>query len=307
VRLRPEAPSIYLPDSGQIDLNAIGVEAGQANNSQTALNDAAVRDMIGKASGAQNAMNEYYGASSSDAVDVENFGNGYLIGLHGYVNQGTSGSLDQDIIDEGENLRTGADTYAHRWPLSFDGQPHAFTSEYPSIAKNWSNDKNDPSFFSNQLPIWQPKKVGLNNNVKQRRRNVITGRMELSLQAYGAHEGYNVTPLQRLKKGRYTISGNLGDDTESGPAQWWSTVTGSILQFETMTPVSATMAQAGGATIKTQLAEIKGAPGNTGNNPFSVTVDIQHEWVFLQIFAETPGNNYGYVYLTVYVTSINKV
>lgn len=65
MRWRPEAPSIYLPPSGQIDLNAIGVEAGQANNSQTALNDAAVRDMIGKASGAQNAMSEYYNASSA--------------------------------------------------------------------------------------------------------------------------------------------------------------------------------------------------------------------------------------------------
>jgi hypothetical protein len=69
VRWRPDRPSIYLPNSGQIDLNAIGVEAGQANNSQTALNDAAVRDMIGKSSGAQNAMNEYYGASSS-LIDI---------------------------------------------------------------------------------------------------------------------------------------------------------------------------------------------------------------------------------------------
>ena len=69
MRWRPDSPSIYLPDSGQIDLNAIGVEAGQANNSQTALNDAAVRDMIGKASGAQNAMSEYYGASSS-VIDI---------------------------------------------------------------------------------------------------------------------------------------------------------------------------------------------------------------------------------------------
>jgi len=69
VRFRPDSPSIYLPNSGQIDLNAIGVEAGQANNSQTALNDAAVRGLIGKASGAQNAMNEYYGASSS-VIDI---------------------------------------------------------------------------------------------------------------------------------------------------------------------------------------------------------------------------------------------
>ena len=69
MRFRPDIPSVYLPNSGQIDLNAIGVEAGQANNSQTALNDAAVRGLIGKASGAQNAMNEYYGASSS-VIDI---------------------------------------------------------------------------------------------------------------------------------------------------------------------------------------------------------------------------------------------
>ena len=64
MRWRPEAPSIYLPNSGQIDLNAIGVEAGQSNSSQTGLNDSAVRNMISKASGAQNAMNEYYGVSN---------------------------------------------------------------------------------------------------------------------------------------------------------------------------------------------------------------------------------------------------
>ena len=69
MRWRPDSPSIYLPNSGQIDLNAIGVEAGQTNNSQTALNDAAVRDLIGKAADAQNAMSEYYGASSS-VVDI---------------------------------------------------------------------------------------------------------------------------------------------------------------------------------------------------------------------------------------------
>jgi len=74
VRWRPDSPSIYLPNSGQIDLNAIGVEAGQANNSQTALNDAAVRDMIGKGANAQNAMSEYYGASSVQPIDISTMG-----------------------------------------------------------------------------------------------------------------------------------------------------------------------------------------------------------------------------------------
>jgi len=53
-----------LTSSGQIDLNAMHVEAGGTTGTECTLNDADIRGLISKAAGAQNAFNEYYGASS---------------------------------------------------------------------------------------------------------------------------------------------------------------------------------------------------------------------------------------------------
>jgi hypothetical protein len=300
VRWRPDSPSIYLPNSGQIDLNAIGVEAGQANNSQTALNDAAVRDMIGKASGAQNAMDEYYGASSNDGVESEDFGNGYAIGLLGYVNQGTSGALDGELFEWGSNLQTGADTYAHRWPCSFDGKPHAFTAAHPSAAWNSGDplDKN-PRMYSNNLMVFQ--KGNANNNVSKYRRS---GNANILVTSYSPHRNaFHVSPLQRLKPGTYTITGETYDNT-TGAYQAGSEVWGNILQFETMTPVGDAMAAAGGRTIKNQLAYSKGAKKSV---PFTATVNIQYEWVFMQMGVDSEGKDTGQsVSYRFYITSISR-
>ncbi len=54
-----------LPGSGQIDLNAIHVEAGGSSGSQAAMNDSDIRAMIGKGSTSQNSFNEYYGVSAA--------------------------------------------------------------------------------------------------------------------------------------------------------------------------------------------------------------------------------------------------
>lgn len=53
-----------LTSSGQIDLNAMHVEAGGTTGTECTLNDADIRGMISKASGVQMAFNEWYGASS---------------------------------------------------------------------------------------------------------------------------------------------------------------------------------------------------------------------------------------------------
>lgn len=55
-----------LTTSGQIDLNAMHVEAGGTTGTECTLNDADIRGMISKASGAQMGFNEWYGASSVD-------------------------------------------------------------------------------------------------------------------------------------------------------------------------------------------------------------------------------------------------
>ncbi len=54
-----------LPSSGAISLNQIHIEAGGSNETLCALNDADIRDMIGKNTLSQNAFSEYYGVSAS--------------------------------------------------------------------------------------------------------------------------------------------------------------------------------------------------------------------------------------------------
>lgn len=56
-----------LQTSGQISLNDLHVEAGGSSGTQCSFNDSDIRDLIDKGSGAQSAMNEFYGASSVTA------------------------------------------------------------------------------------------------------------------------------------------------------------------------------------------------------------------------------------------------
>lgn len=69
-----------LPSSGQIDLNAIHVEAGGASGSECSLNDADIRALIGKASGAQMSFSEWYGAGLS--IDFPNISVVKAAGVH---------------------------------------------------------------------------------------------------------------------------------------------------------------------------------------------------------------------------------
>ena len=55
-----------ITSSGVISLSDFNTELSKSGI--ISLNDADVRDLIGKASSATNSMNEYYGASASDAV-----------------------------------------------------------------------------------------------------------------------------------------------------------------------------------------------------------------------------------------------
>jgi hypothetical protein len=53
-----------LQTSGAISLNDIHVEAGGTTGTSASINDADIRDLIGKASGAQSSFSEFYGASA---------------------------------------------------------------------------------------------------------------------------------------------------------------------------------------------------------------------------------------------------
>ena len=54
-----------LTSSGQIDLNAIHVEAGGTTGTECSMNDADIRGLISKGAAAQMGFNEWYGASAS--------------------------------------------------------------------------------------------------------------------------------------------------------------------------------------------------------------------------------------------------
>ena len=54
--------------TGQISLNEMHIEAGGTSGTQCSMNDADIRDMIGKGSGTQAGFNEYHGASNAPTV-----------------------------------------------------------------------------------------------------------------------------------------------------------------------------------------------------------------------------------------------
>ena len=95
-----------LPSSGAISLNQIHVEAGASSGTQAALNDADIRDMIGKSSGAQNAFNEYYGVSASTPSvsyrgRASTTGNGFPLG---YINSHLYGSAISSTSSNKKNV-----------------------------------------------------------------------------------------------------------------------------------------------------------------------------------------------------------
>ena len=61
-----------LQTSGAISLNDIHVEAGGSSGTQASINDADIRGLIGKSSGAQMSFNEWYGASAGIFTNTVN-------------------------------------------------------------------------------------------------------------------------------------------------------------------------------------------------------------------------------------------
>lgn len=81
----------------QIQLRGdIGAEVGLGSSSNVNLNNASIRGLIGKASGAQNAMSEYYGASN-----VQFIGSGTVTGTvenDVYWNSYSYGARNGDLV-----------------------------------------------------------------------------------------------------------------------------------------------------------------------------------------------------------------
>jgi len=101
-----------LPLSGQIDLNAIHVEAGGSSGTQCSINDADIRGLIGKASGVQMAFSEWYGASANwSATLTIGTQSGYGYTLYGYTNSIPSISNMGSLSDTTDDNLGGATIY----------------------------------------------------------------------------------------------------------------------------------------------------------------------------------------------------
>jgi len=90
-----------VPSSGQISLNDFHIEAGGTSGSACTLNDADIRGLIGKGSGAAMNFNEWYGASGSihETTMVAGYQSQQYATLSGYGNSTTGDSLGDDSVD----------------------------------------------------------------------------------------------------------------------------------------------------------------------------------------------------------------
>jgi len=59
-----------LPTSGPLSLNQIHIEAGGSSGTTASINDADIRALIGKASGATMSFSEWYGASAGVTINI---------------------------------------------------------------------------------------------------------------------------------------------------------------------------------------------------------------------------------------------
>ena len=72
-----------LQTSGAISLNDIHIEAGGSSGTQASINDADIRNLISKASGAQMSFSEWYGASAGPTLQYTSTGTTYTAATSG--------------------------------------------------------------------------------------------------------------------------------------------------------------------------------------------------------------------------------
>ena len=89
-----------IPTSGAISLNQMHTEVGGTSGTQVSINDADIRGLINKASGATMSFNEWYGASASTSFTVNQGSSGSTVGFF----SGSYGSISPASFD-GANIR----------------------------------------------------------------------------------------------------------------------------------------------------------------------------------------------------------
>ena len=189
-----------LQTSGAISLNQIHVEAGGASGTQASLNDSDIRDMIGKASGAQSSFNEFYGASSSiftwDGTNTKGVGTGYYVDYGiGYGSGGGNKNTWYTYASEtaGNGVSGGGSAYGWVQAPSSITIPGGITVD---VEYDITLDRNGP--LAQAFICFSTQHKGNNNGTQWN----ITGRQILlgaSGSPYGsskvAREGYNTVNL----------------------------------------------------------------------------------------------------------------
>ena len=99
-----------LPTTGQIDLNAIHVEAGGITGTAATINDTDIRGLVGVSSGVAMDFADWYGASGSDTTtaftSATNGGDG--IGYKGFTGGSPSQSFGSSSNDEFDDQNSGS-------------------------------------------------------------------------------------------------------------------------------------------------------------------------------------------------------
>ena len=125
-----------IPTSGAISLNQMHTEVDGTSGSTVSINDADIRGLIGKSSGATMSFNEWYGASSAVDTQTVTVGNTNL-NIYGTVYNTYGFSTGIGTISDGTcNFKSGASIYQVNY---FDINGNSNQAIYFSLTGNHAN------------------------------------------------------------------------------------------------------------------------------------------------------------------------
>lgn len=146
-----------IPTSGAISLNQMHTEVNGTSGSIVSINDADIRALISKGSGATMSFNEWYGASSSIDTQTVTVGlwstsyYGTTTNIYGYYLTGLRGSTSDGTC----NFKSG-NTYRDLYWTSTQGgrtvlavnQGYGGNSGFTTMSVNGTNFSRTSAFFS---------------------------------------------------------------------------------------------------------------------------------------------------------------
>ena len=149
-----------LPSSGQITLDEMHVEAGGTSQTQSSVDDSAIRDLISKGAGVQMSFNEWYGASGSLYSDTINAWGSYRFGSSpqsyirgsscGYSAEGNWGTGSVPSLTIGST----STTVPQVWHTAWSGGPaqhHLWYSAIGSGNTGWTSETFDNNTLSSAV------------------------------------------------------------------------------------------------------------------------------------------------------------